>query len=699
MKKQDLCKYADLFYGNGETDRFFEDGLASKWFYIKALCGNTYPHATLPFGKMSVGAYSGGYPTGYGTHYPNSCGGIRKTGEQQKVRGFSHLHQSGTGAIRYYYNYAITTPFYGDLANSFTSLPLENEQAEPGYYRATLGDIACELTVDAGVALHRYTFQNGGGRVAIDFSNDGLDRRFGENFFAYVKEAAIKKQDDGTVFCSGIFSGIKLYFAVRADGANGCTLYESQKETDSANLIVQNEKESFGAVYACENNTLLVRLAFSTVSFDRAYEELSSSSADFDTVRQKAYSVWQEKFSAFKIDTDDEELKTKFYSNLYHSLLKPSDMTGENVLGVQENVISELATFWDQYKTALPLIYLTDADMGARIVRTVANISRTLKKIPCSFGLTDIFPTEEQAKMLGIITLCDAYYMGIADAAPALIDECTRTELARKDFDIFLEKGIFERYTHILDAADACADVAAITKDESFKKELLRLSDCMENAYGKDGLLSEQSEYYEGDRYTYSFRLHKNMDKRIALAGGKENFASMLDRFFGFDGDSVKQLTHLDAYHEINAKRYHRFEGFNNECDMETPYAYIFADRHDRLCEIVHEQITRSFGTGRSGLPGNNDSGGLSSCFIFGALGIFPAAGTGEFLLGCPQVNGAEIALSNGCTLKISLQGDFDSTRCRYVDYAELNGERIDSFRIETARLMQGGTLTFFIHN
>ena len=58
--KTELCKYVDVFYGNGETDRFFEDGLASKWFYIKALCGNTTPHAVLPFGKMSVGAYSGG---------------------------------------------------------------------------------------------------------------------------------------------------------------------------------------------------------------------------------------------------------------------------------------------------------------------------------------------------------------------------------------------------------------------------------------------------------------------------------------------------------------------------------------------------------------------------------------------------------------------------------------------------------------
>ena len=463
-------------------------------------------------------------------------------------------------------------------------------------------------------------------------------------------------------------------------------------------MAVGNPKESFGAVFSAEKKEVLVRVAFSTVSSERACEELCASSTDFDAVQENAYAIWRDRLFAIEIDTDDENLKTKFYSNLYHSLLKPSDMTGESILGVKNDTVSELATFWDQYKTALPLIYLLDADMGARIVRAIANISRTLKKIPCSFGLTNIFPTEEQAKMLGIITLCDAYYMGIADATPALIEECTRTELARKDYHTFLENGLFERYTHILDAVDACADVAAITKDTAFKEELSRLADFMEKAYAKDGLLSDESEYYEGDRYTYSFRLHKDMEKRIALAGGKENFAHMLDSFFGFDGESVEQLTHLGAYHEINEKRYHRFEGFNNECDMETPYAYIFADRHDRLSEIINEQVHRSFGLGQSALPGNNDSGGLSSCFVFSALGIFPAAGTGEFLLGCPQVNGAKIKLSNGNTLEITVKGERTVGRCRYVDQVELDGRRITDFRIPTTRLMQGGTLTFFIH-
>lgn len=84
----DYCKYIDLFYGNGEIAPPPELELASKWLYVKAQCGNTVPHPALPFGKMTVGAYSSGYPCGYGTHYPNSCGGIRKLWDKNMARGF-----------------------------------------------------------------------------------------------------------------------------------------------------------------------------------------------------------------------------------------------------------------------------------------------------------------------------------------------------------------------------------------------------------------------------------------------------------------------------------------------------------------------------------------------------------------------------------------------------------------------------------
>lgn len=186
------------------------------------------------------------------------------------------------------------------------------------------------------------------------------------------------------------------------------------------------------------------------------------------------------------------------------------------------------------------------------------------------------------------------------------------------------------------------------------------------------------------------------MEERIALAGGKERFVQMLDEFFGFGGESLKQITEeVEAWKEIDRvlAKYHRFEGFNNECDMEAPYAYIYAGRQDRTCDIVHEAVSKSYTLGTGAIPGNNDSGGLSSCFLWNVLGIFPATGTGEFLLGSPHVDRAMIALANGKQLKIEVKrenvGDY------YVKSAEWNGKTILDYRISTQELMQGGKLLF----
>jgi len=695
MNDFDPCKYVDVFYGNGVTDRFFDEGLASKWFYIKAQCGNTFPHAALPFGKMSVGPYSGGFSSGYGTHFPNSCGGIYKLGDTHLIKGFSHIHHSGTGGIRYYYNYAVTTPFYGDITNANDYHPIEQEEARPGYYSTIMNGILCSFTVDYSVAVHKYEFPKEKGRILIDFSNDGLSKKFGKNFYSTVKQGKIEIVDRNFAVFSGIFSGIKLYFAVKVSDTTNCSIFYDSSEVGNDILEISDDNKQFGIVFDIAGREAEVRMTYSTISADKAAKALDESSGSFVQVSKKAYATWNKALSVIKIDTDDDLMKEKFYSNLYHSLIKPCDMSGESILGVSGSFASDLATLWDQYKTSIPLIMMCYPEMGRTIASGLINISQTLGKIPCSFGLTDIFPCEEQAKMLGILILCEAYHLGVDAVNTDIIDECVKRELDRDDFNIFLEKGIFDRYTHILDTTDALLDVATITKDNQFKSKILSLANNWRNAYSSDGCLSDNSEYYEGDRYTYSFRIQANMEERISLVGEKRDFAKLLDDFFGFNGDSTKPITHPGADKEIAETAYHRFQGFNNECDMESPYAYIFADRHDRLCEIIHECVTRSFGLGKSGLPGNNDSGGLSACFVWNSLGLFPVCGKGEYLIGSPQIDSAEIFLSSGKKLTVTVYNR--SQERIYVDKVSFNGDEIKNYRISSELLISGGLLEFYM--
>ena len=602
-------------------------------------------------------------------------------------------------AIAYYYNYAITTPFYGELDGINEYHQVQHEEAKPGYYSVWMNGIHCELTTDSNTAYHRYKFPKGDGRLAIDFSSNGLHPIFGEDFYSVVKDISIEKIMENEIAFSGIFSGIKLYFSVWAEAKNiKSKLFIHNSELDETKICIDSGDERLGVVFDFEGNEIILKVSYSTINSLKAKEQIKSLKDGFDDVARNAYMIWNQYLSFIKIDSNDENLKKKFYSNFYHSIIKPVDMHDESVMGIKGDLVTDFATFWDQYKTLFPLIFMLYPNMANKIAKAIINISRTRGHILCSLGISDKFPCEEQAKALGIRSLCDAFYFGLESVSKEYIDECFKRELKRDDYEEFRNKGTFERYTHIIDVTDVCLAVADITDDEEFRRMLLKYAKNWKKAYDEDGLMSKKSLYYEGDRYTYSFRLQNNMDERIEYAGGKDKFTELLDDFFGFDGDSIQQIREFtyENFEKIMEK-YHRFEGFNNECDMETPYAYIYVGKHEKTCEIIHESINKSYALGIGALPGNNDSGALSSCFLWNVLRIYPVSGSGKMLLGTPHIDNAKLRLSNGKELAIETINLTEDSY--YVSRVEFNGKEITDFRLNIQDLMKGGRLVFHMYS
>src|SRR6056297_3155332 len=157
-----MIESVDPFIGSGPTDLPAPAGLAASWWWPKPPIGNTHPGATHPFGMVSACSYSGGYPTGYGGFERSTEGPPGRLREAHVSTGFTHFQQSGTGAIRKYYNYLRVTPLTGP-ANDVSAIeqPVEivSEDASPGWYRALLANgIAAEVTVGPKSAVHRYTF-------------------------------------------------------------------------------------------------------------------------------------------------------------------------------------------------------------------------------------------------------------------------------------------------------------------------------------------------------------------------------------------------------------------------------------------------------------------------------------------------------------------------------------------------------------
>jgi len=654
-------QYVDLFHGCGLIKLPRPQGIAKGWHFIKALYGNTHPGATLPFGKYSVCPFTAGYASGYGNNLtdPEKC--VPNDTSLLRLRGFSHFQQSGTGFIVIFYNYAVTTPFYGEKRLDYGA---KDEYARPGYYRVTLEEsgILCELTAADDGVLHRYTFDRDGGKIAIDFLNDGLyfPRTRGE-----AKDLSVNIKSPTELIAEVTLRGIRFSFAVS---------FEGDGALDENGVFMLN-----GA------GSVVMRLSAVNTGAEDAVNELKRNSADFDSACAAALDKWENALSAIEIESDDVVEKQIFYSNLYHTLVKPAIWkNGGGFLWSDAPFTVDFATMWDIYKTQLPLIYSLYGEASEHITSSILKIAQITGRLPHAFLMADNMNLESgQGRLNAVHTLYDAFIRGVKGdwnkAAKTVINEIDR-DVYRE----FTTDGECARSTHQLDMSQGCAAAADMARWAGLQEDaerLEKLSELWIRAFDpQTGLLWEDREYYEGNHWNYSFRPLRCMEKRIELCG-KEKFVQLLDRFFGF--------THTDDFSA-------RFEGFNNESDMESPYAYLYVGRQDRLSEIIDTADRcifrqRDGGTGRGGLPGNNDSGGLSACFIWNTLGLFPVTGQDMIFITKPKFKKSIMHLAGGKDLEIRREGDGN-----YAKRAVFNGKSCENFTIKASEMMDGGEIVIY---
>ncbi len=678
---KDICRYVNVFQGCDEIDLPEPQGVAAAWRFIKGRCGSNTPAAALPFGRITAGCYSGGYSSGYGRLMYNTHGEIRKLWQQNMFRGISHLQNEGTGDIDTFYNYAVLSPFDGELKNAAEARPFSEERAEPGYYacRDSMTGALCEVTVTPRAALHRVGFPSGHGFVSVDFSNDGLYDD-GGHLHSPAGEAHLTLLTDDTAAVSCVLHQLNVYFCVRVEGAAGPLRLWKDGLTQNGKDMSLEPGHRFGIWFECGPQAG-VTLGLSPKSEAIARRDALENPYSFDEARSAAYHRWQEALSRIEARFDGERDAEIFYSNLYHSLVKPCDFSGESFLYDQEAFVLEFATIWDQYKTLMPLLYTLYPQISGRIVETMLNVAQATHIMPHTLMMCGDWKniSTAQARMLAEHSVVDAFFRGV----PFDRERALRLMLA----DTY-EYGHFDTYAaqwreakhkafliDITDACAACARMAESIGDKDAARRFAETAALWVNAFdAESGLLREGERFYEGTRWNYSFRLMHDMTTRMAFAGGKAGFAALADRFFGF--------THPEDDSACC------FEGFNNETDMESPYVYHFCDRHDRLSEIIDGALTYMFAAGRGGVPGNNDTGGLCSCYIWNALGVFPVSGQDLMIVGSPRVREARLKLANGESFAIRKEGNGI-----YVGEAWLNGNRMETLSFPASRMMEGGTL------
>lgn len=109
----------------------------------------------------------------------------------------------------------------------------------------------------------------------------------------------------------------------------------------------------------------------------------------------------------------------------------------------------------------------------------------------------------------------------------------------------------------------------------------------------------------------------------------------------------------------------------------------------------MHAVVHNQFGTGRGGLPGNDDSGGLSSWYVWASLGIFPVAGQNVFLLNAPSWRESRLELGDA-VLTVEARGFEEPEREKppqYVQSVMLDGVPLERTWLTGPELHRGGRL------
>ena len=677
--------------------------IGEDWF------GEVFVGATVPFGMVKLG------PDLYGYGYRK---GFQSTGE---VRGFGHFHLSGG---RGKYENLRVMPIIGPLQPDDIHSPHGNEQASPGYYATDLTryHVKAELTATRRAGMHRYTFADAGD-AHITMVLDLLDKRTGPESQRFLG-------GDITMVSPTEMAGVGRYLGGWNEGGEYDVYFDLVTDTPAqatrtwVGAEVGNSKQvhadsdtPLGAsldYHVQAGQAIQVKAGFSFVSAAQAHRNLMQDidSWNFDAVHAAATKQWNQALGRIEIPGANDVERRMFYTALYHAMMMPSDHTGENPKwNSSEPYYDDFQAIWDTFRSLGPLLTLIAPDRQRDIVRSLIDTYRHAGYMPDARVGNDNGRTQGGSN--ADVLVADAYVKGVSgiDYATAfkamLKDAQVPPADARKEgrggLDTYNTLGYIAQPTEragsrtVEYAYDdfAIAQVACGLGHAKQAKHYLKqagnwanLWDASQTYEDVHGFLRPRNAdgswaapylvvrgtwpdfFYEGDLWTYSLYVPQDVRKLIALSGGNEAFVKRLDTFF----DNL----HFDV---------------TNEPGFLIPDLYLWAGRPDRTADRVIDFLTRSFRDTRGGIPGNDDSGAMSSWYAFQSMGFYPSAGQDVYLIGTPSFADVDIDLGQGKHFKIVAKNFTRNRVNRYVQSATLNGKPLDNAWFRHRDIANGGLL------
>ena len=719
-----LALFLQIFYVNAQT----KDAGVIK--YVNTLIGtekggNTFQGATRPYSMVKVG--------------PDWSSTIRKNEStvDDKIFGFSHTRVSGTGGGGKYGNILIT-PFTGNPSPRRIETGWKDLVTTPGYYAMTLPEfnVRVELTSTPRAAFHKYTFRDGTAKINVDAGYFiGASSCCGENQRLIGSEVRILSENEIEGYSKveggwGIGVAYTVYFYIITETpATSIVGWRNGKLVANDKQLVDHG-DSTGAILSfgqSPNKPIQLKIGLSYISTGKARENLLNeiNGWDFDKIKEESADEWNRELSRIIVEGDDK-WKRIYYSAVYHSMMTPVNKTGENPKWKSKApYYDDFYAVWDTYRTLHPFLTLTDPLRQAEIIQSLLAIYQHEGYMPDARAGDDNGRTQGGSD--ADILIADAYAKGLKgiDYELALKAMVKNAEVPPGDDERKHGRGGVIDYNRLgyvpfeversgnrtveYSVCDySIAQLAkGLGKTELYNKYLTR-SGNWKNLWrpitnsGATGFIMPKSRegkwidstyqfdwdtkksvlkpfsvhtfgtwpdvFYEGNAWIYSFAPTHDVEGLIKLSGGKEAFVARLDTFF------------IKNYFDMS-----------NEPSFFTPSLYSYAGRYPKTAQRVRAIATSFFNDGPGGIPGNEDSGAMSTWIAFQAMGIYPNAGTDLYLINSPILNKSTIKLANGKTFVINAPETTDKNI--YVTGAKLNGKVLDRCWLKHEEIIQGGVL------
>ena len=206
---------------------------------------------------------------------------------------------------------------------------------------------------------------------------------------------------------------------------------------------------------------------------------------------------------------------------------------------------------------------------------------------------------------------------------------------------------------------------------------------------GVDPRYMDRAYFTENNAYTFQWDVKHDLDGLFELMGGREQAERNLDDLFRIQLDMAK----FDFFKILpDATGMVGQFAMGNEPSFHIPYIYNYLGSPWKTQKRIHHLIDNLFADTVSGIPGDEDGGGMSSFVVFSMMGFFPVTpGIPVYAIGSPFFEESTITLPDG--KKFTLRAKGYSKENKYIQSARLNGKTLDRSWFTHEELMAGGVL------